>query len=60
MNFFKVIYWALIVPAIDRFSRNPKCWFGHAWEEERRNVRKCTKCGESQLVMYAYFDDEDE
>ena len=38
-----------------------KCWISHNWEwtNKERGLRKCLKCKESQVVIQAYFEDDE-
>jgi len=60
MKFTTVIYWVILYPFFQRFKRNIKCWISHNWVKTNRpNVKKCTKCGISQLNIYATFDEDE-
>lgn len=63
IGFWYIVYWAILYPIGKRFKRDMRCWISHNWEwtNKERGLRKCLRCKESQVVIEAYFeDDEDE
>lgn len=62
IGFWYIIYWAILYPIGQRFQRDIRCWISHKWEwtDKKRNLRKCLKCKQKEVVIFATFEDDED